>query len=171
MSYKFSELKQAIREALISGIRRNGERIFGISQDTASCFCPVDTGFLKRSGATRFLPKGIEIFYTSPYAADVEFGRPGKPITGTQTVKVKAHIRRMPGGRVLVKEHEKKYVNKKVIRFRPKHSKFEYGKPIFRVISEEKGQKGQHFLGRAKDKGLPFMGTDVSFYLKQLERK
>lgn len=51
---------------------------------------------------------------------------------------------------------------------RPKLSKFEYGKPMFRVINKIKARPGQFFLTRAVEKGLPYLGQDVSFYLKRL---
>ena len=33
-----SELHKAIEQAIIDGIRRNGERIFNLSQKTESCY-------------------------------------------------------------------------------------------------------------------------------------
>jgi len=132
---------------------------------------PVSTGFLKRSGFVNYIPKGVEIGYMAPYSADVEFGRGGKPIEGTQEIEIKQHYRKTPKGMVPVKAHTKKYVDKKIIRFRPKHSKFEYGPPIFRVISEEHATKPQLFLTRAKEKGLQDLGTDIMFHVKRLENK
>ena len=41
-----SDLKNAIKKALIQGIQDNGSRIFYRSQDTVGCYVPVLTGEL-----------------------------------------------------------------------------------------------------------------------------
>ena len=159
-----TKLKKQIEEAVIRGIRRNAERIFNLSQDTASCYVPVDTGMLKRSGYINETPKGSEIGYRASYASSIEFGAPEQPITGTQTVKVKS-FKRKDGS--IVQAHTKKYVNKRLIRIRPKHSKFEWGKPIFRVIDKIAEKKPQLFLTRSVRDGIPYLPDDIRFELKR----
>ena len=67
----------------ISAIRDMTKRAFDLSQDK----CPVDTGFLKRSGSIKDQQDGATIDYSAPYAGVVEDGMTGGP------VKVKAHLR------------------------------------------------------------------------------
>ena len=161
-------LRKAILQAIISGIRRNGERIFDIANDTETCHVPVDTGNLKHSGYidTKY-PGGMEIGFTAPYASAVELGSPAKPITGTQSIYTHGY-RRKDG--VMVAPHYKHFVGKRLIAFRPKMSKFERGPLIFRVLNEEPAREGQHFLGRALKEGLHYLVQDVDFYFQRLGR-
>ena len=161
------KLKEQIKEAVIKGIQRNADRIFDISQSTAECYVPTDTGVLKKSGAVNYLPNGAEILYTANYSSAVEFGIPSDiPIEGTQIVKVRAFKRR---GGAIVKAHEKKYVNKKVIGFRPKFSKFEFGAKMFRVIDKIKARAGQFFLSRSVQEGIKDLSNDIEFYMKRIK--
>lgn len=127
---------------------------------------------LKRSGIVENLPNGVAIIFRASYASEVEHGRPERPVTGSQTVHIKEHIRRAKDGKAIrVKAHDVTYENKKLIGFRPKITKFERGEKIYRVISIEKATVGQYYLSRAKDKELPNLGEDVNFYLKRLEKE
>jgi len=63
-----ARLRQNIDKAIIEGVRRNGERIFAISQDNAKGFVAVDRGILRQSGYTRRIRGGIEIGYKAPYS-------------------------------------------------------------------------------------------------------
>ena len=169
-----TKIRKKIEDAVIRGIRRNAERIFNLSQSTSSCYVPIDKGFLSHSGYKSDTDKGSEIGYRAPYSHDVEFGAPEKPITGTQIVKVKSHkvrsYKRKDGVVVpsyVVPAHEKKYVNKRLIGFRPKFSKFERGKLMFRVIDKIAEKKPQLFLTRAVRDGIPFMPEDIAFELKR----
>ena len=169
------KLKQQIREAIITGIRRNGERIFNISQSTQQCFVPVNTGMLKHSGVVESIPGGVLIAYRAPYAWTVEVGSEEQPIVGTQIIHKKEHRRKAYTRRdgvyipsAMVKAHDVRYEGKRVIRFRPKLSKFEFQKPIFRVISKIKAREGQYFLTRSVKEGLPFLSQDIAFSLNRI---
>ncbi|MBI2020153.1 hypothetical protein HYS94_01915 [Candidatus Daviesbacteria bacterium] len=118
---------------------------------------------IQTSGGGTFILNGIIV-----HNSDVEFGKPVRPITETQEVFVR-RFKRKDG--VIVKAHTKKYINKRLIGFRPKLSKFERGEKIFRVISEEKEQTGQHYLGRAFQKEIKELPKDIEFFLRELERK
>ena len=173
-----TDIRKAVKNAIIKGIQRNGERIFSTSQSTESCYVPVDTGFLKHSGNTENTKNGIILKYSAPYSAKVEFGNLTIPYVGTQTVHIKAHKRksyvRKDGVRVPaseVKAHDVKYENKRLIGFKPKYSKFERGPLIFRVLKGEPAREGQHYLGRALVKEMKFLSDDIEFYLKRLERE
>ena len=182
MPIQRSEIKKLVYKALIEGVRRNGERIFNTSQNTEGCFVPVNTGTLKKSGYTKNLPNGIEIGYTAPYAARVEAGGPAIPYSGTQVVHVQGYTRRGYTRRYRkdeprmiyvssgsVKAHDRVYVEKRLVGFRPKFSKFERGPLIFRLMKEQPAQEGQRFLGRAVEREILYLPEDLSFYLKRLE--
>lgn len=127
---------------------------------------------LKRSGYVENLRNGVSLAYIASYSADVEYGKEAKPVEGTFTYHIPEHRRRNSNGSIsIVKAHDVTYVNRKVIRFRPKYSKFERGAPITRVISVEAATKGQRFLGRALDQEIQKMPEDIEFYLKQLETR
>lgn len=159
-------LKDKIIAAVVKGIQRNGDKVFSISQDTAGCLVPVNTGMLKKSGYTNYLPLGIEIGYRTPYAGIVETGiEQDIPIEGTQIVRVKSYRRR---DGTIVKEHIAKYVNKRLIPIRPKFSKFEWGEKTFRVINKIKARPGQYFLSRAVMEGLKDLTKDIKFYLDRI---
>lgn len=170
--------KNLITQMIIKGIQRNGERIFNISQDTATCFVPVDTGNLKRSGSVEPLSNGVRIIYRAPYASEVEVGIPNDiPITGKQIVTIRTYTRkgytRKDGVYVpatVISEHKVVYENKRLIRIRPKMSKFQYGKPEFRVISKIRAREGQFYLTRAVSLGLENLADDIKFYLQRLGR-
>lgn len=127
----------------------------------------VDKGTLRASGYVNMLPKGAEIGYRAPYAADIELGSPERPITGTQIVKVRS-FRRKDG--TIVKAHEKRYVNKRLIKFRPRLSKAEFGKPMFRVIDKIAEKRPQLFLTRALREGLKSLPEDIAFALNRVGR-
>ena len=184
------DYRERIHRALVAGMRRFGERVFSLSQETDRCYVPVDKGFLKHSGYVKDIPGGSTIGYVTPYAARVEWGGPAIPVTGTQIVKIPLHIRKAHARKgyfatrgtnsywveptwiekSVVGPHEVTYVNKKVIRFKPKISKFERGPEIVRIISEEPERKGQHYLGRALKDSLPHMTEDIEFELLKLDR-
>lgn len=166
-----NDLHALIEQAIVDGIRRNGDRIFNTSQATELCYVPVDTGFLKMSGRVENEENGVIIRYRADYSATIEFGQEtALPITGTQRVYIRTH-RRKNG--TVVQGHWNEYTNKKLIGFRPKivGSKFERGEKIWRVISEEKPRAGQYFLTRAINEELPKISGDIEFYLKRLENK
>lgn len=121
---------------------------------------------MKKSGYFKNIADGITLGYTAPYAGKVEWGSPAIPYTGTQIIHRKAYTRR-DGAHV--KETEVKYVNKRLVGFRPKLEGGHRGPLIFRVLSEEKARKGQHFLGRALHKEITHLPEDLEFYLKRLE--
>ena len=172
-----SQQKLAIRKAISEGIYRNAERIFNLSQNTAACYVPVDTGNLKRSGVIERITGGARIAYRAPYSADVEFGiDQARPIEGVQVVHKRAVKRkgyRTANGTYVpsktIAAHDVTYENKRLVRIRPKISKFEYGPPIYRVISEIKARPGQFFLTRAVKDGLEHLSGDIEFMLKRLE--
>lgn len=168
MSINKQQLTQLIYKSIIEGIRRNGDRILSTANNTEACFVPVDTGMLRKSSYVKQLPNGVEVGFIASYAADIEFGKPTRPIVGTQEVFVR-RFRRKDG--TIVNAHTKRYVNKRLIAFRPKLSKFERGEKIFRVINEEKEQSGQFFLTRAFQKELPSLPQDIEFFLREIERK
>lgn len=169
------QLKIAIREALIKGIRRTGERIFSTSQETSKCYVPRDTGTLAKSGYIKPLENGIEIGYAATYSAKVEQGNPRTPYSGDQTVHIKKYKRKAyvtkNGTHVpatLVPAHDVTYHNKRLIGFRPKITKFERGPMIFRVLEAEPEREGQHYLARACKTELPSLPKDLEFFLKQI---
>ena len=160
------KLRQQIEQAVISGIRRNGERIFSTSQATERGFCPVDKGILKNSGEWNYVPNGVEIVYRASYSNAVHSGiSEDIPITGTQEVQIKAHKRK--DGK-MVKAHTKTYVNKRVVRIRPKLSEFEWGKRFFRVIDKIKARPGNPFLLRAVKEEIPHLKDDIAYELNKL---
>lgn len=125
----------------------------------------VDRGMLKRSGYVNDLPNGVEIGYRADYASAVERGRRESPITGTQIVHVPTFTRK---DGTVVRAHDVKHVNKRVIRIRPRLSAFEFGKPIYRVISKISATTGQWFLRRAVQEGIKSLGQDVKFCLQRI---
>lgn len=170
-------LHELVLKAIILGIQRNGDRVFSTSQNTDACFVPVDKGTLKRSGFVEKLPRGIRIGYTAPYAARVHSGGPAIPFKGTQVIHVGAHKRkgyeREDGvyvDPVEVRSHDRTYVDKRVVAFRPKYSKFERGPLIFRVLKEEPARKGTFFLTRALAQEIQRLPEDIEFYLRRLEK-
>jgi len=78
-----NEAKTKVKEALLKAIQEAGNRGFSLSQAN----CPVDTGFLKSSGAGKPLANGTEIAYTAQYASEVERG------VSAGNRHVKAHTR------------------------------------------------------------------------------
>ena len=165
----------AIRGAITEGIRRNGQRIFDISQQTENCYVPVRTGFLKENGGWENIERGVNLYYRTPYAADVEFGTESKPVSGSQSVHVKSHTRRgytTKSGKRVQKHHVSAYnmdlKDKKMVSWEPRINKFQYGERIFRVVDKEGGQKGQYFLTRAFYEGFPELVHDINFHLKRL---
>lgn len=146
---------------------------------------PVDKGTLKHSGYTKPLGAGIEIGYTATHAAKIEYGSPAIPYTGSQTIHVQAFTRRehtrnayvtksgrpVPAATIsssFVQAHDRIYVNKRLIGFRPKLTKFERGNLIFRVMSEERAREGQFYLTRAIRDSYPYLSEDLEFELKKI---
>lgn len=169
------QLKAAIREALIKGIRRTGERIFSTASATERCFVPRDTGMLAKSGYTKELETGIEVGFAANYAAKVEFGNPRTPYSGDQTVHIKQYKRKAyvtkNGTHVpatLVPAHDVTYHDKRLIGFRPKITKFERGPMIFRVLEAEPERPGQAYLSRAAKQEIVHMDKDIEWALKQI---
>ena len=169
------ETMDAIRGAITEGIRRNGQRIFDISQQTENCYVPVRTGFLKENGGWENIERGVNLYYRTPYAADVEFGSDSKPVSGTQSVHVKSHTRKgyttKTGKRVQkhnVSAYDMQLKDKKLVSWEPRINKFQYGERIFRVVDKEGGQKGQFFLTRAFYEGFPELVHDINFHLQRL---
>ena len=173
-----TDLNDLLRSAIIKGIQKNASRIFDTAQDTEACFVPVDTGTLKQSGRVIDLVDGASIQYRADYAADVEYGTPGEPWSGTQTVYTKAHKRkgymRKDGTYVNahnVAGHNKRYENSRLIGFRPKTGpKQRSHRKIYRVMSAKNATEGQFFLTRALQQELPYLAQDMEQFLKELER-
>jgi hypothetical protein len=179
------KLRNKINRAIIEGIRRNGERIFDISQDNAKGFVPVDRGILKQSGDTNKIRNGIEIFYKAPYSHIIEFGMPESYFKGTQVVHIKKHQMMYKGKKVWVKAHDKKYVNKRLVRIRTRQDwsrdelqasygltipgdvtrMTQYGPHIFVVMSKIPARKGQFFLTKAVLKGIKKLPEDLKWSL------
>tara|TARA_Y100000310_G_scaffold243152_1_gene247579 strand:+ start:2970 stop:3521 length:552 start_codon:yes stop_codon:yes gene_type:complete len=176
-----ANLKRSVRAALIRGLRRYGERVFSLSQQTERCYVPVDKGTLKDSGYTKKLENGIEIGYTAPYAAIVEFGGPGEVFEGSQSVHIREHdVRghfrtRVEGDQIWISPHvrgpyTRVYESQRLIGFRPKHSKFEREtKTIFRVVDSGADREGQFYLTRANRDSLPDLPKDIEFAMRQIK--
>lgn len=148
------DIQELVKNSIIKGIQATGNEIFYRSQDTVGCYVPVLTGELKSSGTVIYVRDGVKIEYTAAHAAIVERGLPeATPLTDPNTQRVYVPTHRRKNG-VVVKGHYKHYgegknPNAKVITFRPKHSKFERGPEITRVITENAPREGQFFLKRA----------------------
>lgn len=165
---KRNELHVAILDAIIHGVRRNGQRIFDTSQNTAAGFVPVRTGMLKRSGYTNDLPNGIAIGYAAPYARKVEFGVPAQTFKGVQEIKVRQHQRKTAEGTIInVREHVKRYVDKRLVPIGTNRS----GIVQFRVLSSTTGFKGRKYLTRAIFQEIKFLAQDLEFHLKKLGKR
>lgn len=184
-----ASLKRQIRSALIKAVRRTGEDIFHLSQQTELCYVPRRTGFLAMSGYTKSLERGIEIGYTADYSAKVEFGSPGgQPIEGGKdfTISIKAHTVRQHNRKgyttskgytvapAIVKEHQVKAYTRtihggKLIGFQPRlwPSK-ELGPMIFRILKKEPPQRAQYFLTRAVQEKIKTLPQNIEFYLKRI---
>lgn len=65
-----ADFTERLEKELVRAVQGMGESIFRDSQRNV----PVVTGQLKRSGYIRRLPNGIEIGYSAPYAAKIEYG-------------------------------------------------------------------------------------------------
>jgi hypothetical protein len=179
------KLRAKINKAVIEGIRRNGDRIFDLSQDTARGFVPTDRGILKQSGYTRNIRNGVEIGYKAPYASIIEIGMPESYYKGTQVVHIKKHQMMYKGKKVWVKAHDKKYVNKRLVRIRSRQSwsrdELEasyglkipgdvsrmtiYGPHIFVVMDKIPARQGQYFLTKAVIKGIKKLPEDLKWSL------
>lgn len=146
-----SEHIEELKDRLIEVVQKTAEASFVRSQNTQACYVPFQTGKLKNSGSFIKEEKGGTITYEAPYASIQEVGQEGgDPIVGVQEVRVSAHVRKNKrGGMEIVPAHTKKYVNKRLICFRPKVSKFQYEEPICRVIKEEPHIDGQFYVSRA----------------------
>jgi len=123
------------------------------------------------SGGSTYILNGIIV-----HNSQVEFGIEADiPITGTQVIHRKSYrrkgYRRKDGTYIpptMVKAHDIRYENKRLIGFRPKLSKFEFQDRIFRVIDTIKARKGQFFLTRSVREGLPYLTEDISFLLNRI---
>ena len=144
------KLAREIKEATILGIRRNGDRIFSLSQQK----CPVDFGTLLKSGYVNPLSDGVEIGYKVPYAAAVHSGVEEKSITGNQVVHIQGTSKR--------KAHDRVYKNKRLVPIG------QNGRTIFRVIDKIARKEGRPFLMDAVKEGLPYLPEDIKFAFRQL---
>lgn len=182
------QVYRLVRKSIVEGIRRNGERIFDLSQDNAKGFVPVDRGILRHSGYTRRIKGGVEIGYRAPYAYRVEFGQPEGRYTGTQVVHIKSHTAHTKYGTVKVPAHDVMYENKRLVRIRSKLSwsreELEasygvripgdvtnmkvYGPYIFRVIEKLPARPGQYYLTRAVMKGILDLPKDIEWALSKV---
>jgi len=177
-----------VRKTLVEGIRRNGERIFDISQRNAEGFVPVDRGILRQSGYVRNIRKGVIIGYKASHSARVEFGQPEFHYTGSKTVTIKKHTIHTKYGPRTIKTHDRIYVNKRVVRIRPRAGWNKemiekaygvripgnvsrmtvYGTPIFVVMSRIPARPGQFFLTRAVLEGIKKLPEDMKQSLKRI---
>jgi hypothetical protein len=139
-------------------------------------YVPVQTGKLKESGSIIYKRESINIEYSAPYAAVVEAGiSSATPLDSVNTQRVYVPTHRRKNG-VVIQGHYKHYdkgknPNAKVITFRPKHSKFEYGPEITRVITENAPREGQWFLKRAVLKEIMRLPGALSKELEKLRDK
>lgn len=181
-------LRQEFNKAIIEGVRRNGERIFALSQDNAKGFVPVDRGILKQSGYTRNIRGGIEIGYKAPYSSIIENGMPESYYKGNQVVHIRRHRIQTKDGTAWVKAHDKIFVGKRLMKIRPRmdwsREELEasygiripgdvtnmkvYGDPIFVVMSKIPARKGQFFLTRAVLKGIQKLPEDLMWSLRRI---
>jgi len=138
---------KAIEKAIVETIQDWVKEVYTLSQDTNACYVPVDTGVLKASGSVVNTPTGSSLQYSANYAAIVHDGDTGgQPYSGDQRVWVSAHKRK---DGVVVPGQYKIYTNKRLVRIRPKTSKFSRGAPIYRVLEKTPKIKGQFFVQRA----------------------
>jgi len=63
-------VREQIQQAIISALRKTGERAFSLSQQK----CPVISGALKASGKTEDIDQGFELRYEKDYASFPERG-------------------------------------------------------------------------------------------------
>ena len=85
-----SRVREQIKSAIVSAIRKTGERAFSLSQQK----CPVISGALKNSGKTEDIDQGFELRYEKDYASFPERGvSPG-------TIHVPSYRRKRNGTRV-----------------------------------------------------------------------
>jgi hypothetical protein len=175
------EIRKNIHEAIVKALRRTGEDIFSLSQQTDMCYVPRAPrgGTLAASGYTKNLPNGIEIGYTAPYASDVEYGHAFRPFLGKQEITVRAHKRKVwRSGRSSYKDgqaeqtvrtHTRVYKNKRLIGFQPRlWPKKERGPMLFRVLEGEPARKGQFFLTRAFKEKIGTIPDNIAFYLGRM---
>lgn len=180
--------KRIVVKAIVEGLRRNGERIFAISQKTSEGFVPVDRGILRQSGFTKRLKNGIRIGYDAPYSARVEFGQPESYFTGTQTVTIKKHRMKTKHGSMMIRSHTRSYVNKRLIMIRPRmdwsRGEIEasygiripgnvtnvkiYGDPIFVIMNKIPARAGQFFFTRAILEGIKKLPEDEKWALAKI---
>lgn len=162
-----NRIRKEIMSAIISGVQRNGERIFNISQQTSSGYVPVDNGTLKRSGVSIYTPKGIIIKYTAPYSLVVETGiEQDIPIKGDQVIKMKnGRTRTLHNKRLIfIKRQRKSKFEWESLYRTDKGGKKKSG--IFRTISVIKARLGQWYLKRATEEGLKYLVDDLVEELK-----
>ena len=187
MALKAAQRRIVVR-AIVEGLRRNGERMFAISQKNSEGFVPVDRGILRQSGFTKRLKNGIRIGYGAPYSARVEFGQPEHFFTGTQTVTIKKHRMMTEWGSKVVKTHVRTYTNKRLIMIRPRMNWSPgeiaasygiripgnvsnvkiYGAPIFVVMSKIPARQGQFFFTRAILEGIKKLVEDEKWALAKI---
>jgi hypothetical protein len=151
-------LMDKIIERIILGVQANAKKIFSLSQLTSAGYVPVDTGFLKSTGAIQVTAKGAIIQYTAPYAADVEYGiATDRPIVGDQKV-TRTNAQGVTTTVI--------YRNKKLIRIYP--NKAIRGKPLYRVIAMERARPGQYFMSRAARVKIVELKYDIADALRDL---
>ena len=161
-------VNQEIDKALILAIQEWSKKILERSKRTDLCYAPKDTGNLINSGTKSDIAIGSIIIYSANYARDVEIGRPsGKSFGGIQRIYIPSYTRK---DGIKVKGHWIEYKDKRLIKFKPKISKFVYGNEIARLFNKDPGQKGTFFLSRAIQDESPSFKSSLEKYLRNLER-
>ena len=117
---------------------------------------------IQTSGGGTFVYNGIIIHNSA-----VEQGREAEPIEGTQRIHVSSYTRKTKTGRTRVKAHDKVYENKRLIRFRPRLSKMEFGDPIFRVVNKQPAIKPHRYLERAYEEKIGNLAPNIKSVLKR----
>ena len=162
--------QQLVKQAILRALQRLGDSILDKSQQTV----PVDRGTLMRSGYTKKLAgRGVEVGYTAPYAAQQEFGMPSLPYEGVQRVKIKPYNYRLVDNegnvrQVEVPAHERTYVNKRLIGFRPRIGNTRGSEVIFRVMDKSPEIQPKYFLSNAVKDSLPELPQLIIHEMKKI---
>ena len=126
------KLDRAFDKVLTRELKKLGEQTLDISRTLV----PISSGNLRDSSKIQHVKKGWTIIYDTPYASDIEEGRPGGP--ANYTMNIKRHKRRLASGRTTtVTAHKKEYKN--------------YQRPVstntneWRILTV-KAMEGVHFL-------------------------
>jgi len=162
--------QQLVKQAIIRALQRLGDSILDKSQRNV----PVDRGTLQRSGYTKKLAgRGVEVGYTAPYAAQQEFGMPSLPYQGTQRVQIRPYSYRLVDNagnvrNVDVPGHERTYVNKRLIGFRPRIGNTRGSEVIFRVMDRSPEIEPKYFLSNAVKDSLPELPNLIIHEMKKI---